>query len=117
MSVRFLKDTADCAENIRQALREGQEPVLSLDVNPFYEGKRRNNLLQLGTGHSQRLYITKEDAKRDAGTIGAHAVVIDSKNMKVGEELAIKDSNNFEEAWWVESINVLFPRNATERDL
>jgi hypothetical protein len=108
MSVRFFKYTADFAENIRQALREGQEPVLSLYVDPFYEGNRRNDFLLLGTGHSQRLYITKEDANWDVGTVGGHAVVIGSKSMKVGEELAIKDSN-FEEAWWVESSNVLVP--------
>jgi hypothetical protein len=42
------------------------------------------------------------------GTTGGHAVIIGSKSMKVGEELAIKDSN-WNEAWWVESINVLVP--------
>ncbi len=113
MSVRFFKDTADFAENIRQALREGQEPVLGLDVHPFYRGKRRDDFRQLRAGHSQRIYITKEDANWDVGTIFSHAVVIGSKSMKVGEELAstkleIKDSN-WNEAWWVESINVLVP--------
>jgi hypothetical protein len=111
MSVRFFKNKADFAENIRQALREGQEPVLDFDVLPFYSGKQNEALKQLGARHtSQQLYITSEDADWDArsGDLSGHAVVIGSKSMQVGEELAIKDSN-YQEAWWVASIDVLFP--------
>jgi hypothetical protein len=110
MSVRTFRQAADFAQNICQALREGQEPVLAFSVDPFYYGKKTAAFEQeKQTPSAQAIYISMEDVDWTQGTTAAHAVVIGSGSMKDGETpLVIKDSN-LESPWFVASINVLVP--------
>lgn len=63
MSVRTFRQAADFPQNIRQALREGQEPVLAFSVHPFYRGKKAAFFQQgMQTPRTHEIYISMEDA-------------------------------------------------------
>jgi hypothetical protein len=113
MSVRTFRKAADFPQNIRQALREGQEPVLAFSVHPFYRGKKAAFFQQgMQTPRTHEIYISMEDADWTQGTTADHAVFVTGcGSMKDGETLVIKDSN-LESPWLVASINVLVPPSA-----
>jgi hypothetical protein len=115
MSVRVFKNTDGFAQNIRQALDEGQEPVLSFSSRPVYDGKQAAafQLLSEETEQSfkkstQEICISKQDVDWTQGTEADHAVVIGSGSMQGGEKLVIKDSN-CARPWFASSIDVLVP--------
>jgi hypothetical protein len=115
MSVINFKNTVVFAQNIRQALDEGQEPVLGFSSLPVYYGKQAAAFKRLAeeTEQSfkksiQEICISKEDVDWTNCTEADHVVVIGSGSMQGGEKLVIKDSN-YATPWFASSIDVLVP--------
>jgi hypothetical protein len=99
-SVTEFKKADDFAENIRDALDEGQEPALSFAHDAVYSDRQSRGKLSI--------HITKDDVDWTKGMNHTHCIVIGSENIRGGEQLVIKDSN-FDFTWTVASIDVLVP--------